>query len=217
MKLLLGLFLISAVLYSVHMLQCLTCDTLYCEKQSLTNCFSNYSCATIQTRQMHPGLNYTVLQKLCLQTDICAYYDANGTTFTSSFGIGRTSYTLTVSCCNTNGCNNASIDAPNKTPNGLKCKSCGGIFDYNCENFDMDCMGSQDRCFSDKASSLPFGFGYGKNHTLRGCISRNFCKPSKIWDVNCLEGTFINNRVSWMSEVNFSLLLLSLITFVLLF
>lgn len=216
MKLFIGLFLTSAFLYSVHMLQCLNCESFMCEKPFLTNCSSGDSCATVQIDEMYSGYNLTVVDKFCIQTELCAYFRANGTTFTSSFGVGRRRVILTYSCCNTDGCNNASTDEPNKTPNGLKCKSCRSFFDENCDDFDMNCVGSQDRCFNDKASSLPFGYGLGMNHTLKGCISSHFCKPSKFSNVTCLEGRFTSNRVSWMSEVNFNLLLLSLISFVLL-
>ncbi|XP_057193013.1 phospholipase A2 inhibitor and Ly6/PLAUR domain-containing protein-like isoform X1 [Triplophysa rosa] len=209
MKFVLGLFFTSAFLYSVQMLQCLTCDNIFCENPSLTNCFSNESCATAHIAQTSSGFNYTMVQRLCLLNEECAYFNANGTTFTLSFGFGGTSFTSSVSCCNTDGCNKAKVDAPNKNPNGLKCKSCSSIYDQNCDS-DLDCVGNQDRCFNGTASLLPSSFGFG-NNTLKGCISRDLCQPSKFSNMTCCEGSFCNKGLSYMSEVNISLLLLSLI------
>lgn len=38
--------------------------------------------------------------------------------------------------------------APNKTPNGLTCKSCHSFYDEHCDS-DISCVGNQDRCFND--------------------------------------------------------------------
>lgn len=139
------------------------------------------------------------------------------------------------------------ILAPNKSPNGLKCKSCRSIYDENCDS-DLDCVGNQDRCFNGtgmsysllsvqylkkvsfnttviklethnlcvcvvSASLLPSSFGFG-NNTLKGCISRDLCQPSKFSNMTCCEGSFCNKGLSWMGDVNISLLFLSLIAFV---
>lgn len=65
------------------------------------------------------------------------------------------------------------------------------------------------------ASSLPYEYDFG-NNTLKGCISRTLCQPSNIGNVTCYEGSFYNNGVICLSDVNFSLPLLSFITIVLL-
>ncbi|XP_048054437.1 phospholipase A2 inhibitor and Ly6/PLAUR domain-containing protein-like [Megalobrama amblycephala] len=196
------------------MLQCFLCDSSFCEKPFLTTCRSNQYCATMRTDGKFSGITFTVVERFCILDAVCALLNANGTTFIASVGVGQTSVTSTISCCNTDGCNRNNFDAPNKTPNGLKCKSCRNFYDEQCDS-DMVCVGDQDRCLNDTASLLPYDYGFG-NNTLKGCISRTFCQPSYFGNVTCCEGSFCNKGVSWLSEINFSLQLLSLISIVLL-
>ncbi|XP_056115095.1 uncharacterized protein LOC130091302 [Rhinichthys klamathensis goyatoka] len=210
----LGLLLTSSFIHAVHMLQCFLCDSSFCEKPFLTNCRSNQYCATLRTDGTFSGFNFTVVERFCLLNAVCALLNANGTTFIASVAVGQTSVTSTLSCCNTNGCNKNNFDAPNKTPNGLKCKSCHSFYDKQCDS-DMVCVGNQDRCLNDTASSLPYDYDFG-NNTLNGCISRTLCQPSNFGNVTCYEGSFYKNGVIWLNNVNFNLPLLSFITIVLL-
>ncbi|KAL1272780.1 hypothetical protein QQF64_028642 [Cirrhinus molitorella] len=214
MKLLFGLFLNFLFFHSVYMLQCFVCDTAFCQKPIFTTCEPNQYCGTVRTDGTFLGFNFTIVKRMCLSNEICALLNANGTKLIASVAVGRTSVTTTISCCNTDGCNNNYLDAPNKTPNGLICKSCHSFYDEQCDS-DMSCVGNQDRCFNDTASLLPYDYGFG-NNTVKGCISRCHCQPSHFGNVSCCEGSYCNKAVSWLSEINYRLPLLSLVTVVLL-
>ncbi|TRY91951.1 hypothetical protein DNTS_035451 [Danionella cerebrum] len=151
---------------------------------------------------LHSDYNFTVVDRSCLSEDVCP--KPNGSKFIASVAVGETTMTFTSTCCTTDGCNNINLAGPNKTVNGVWCKTCSSMTDETCDA-DMMCVGDQDRCLNDTGSLLPFGFG---NKTLKGCISRNLCYPSNFANVTCYRG-FSNTGVSWFSEVNVILPFLS--------
>nr|XP_055069767.1 uncharacterized protein LOC129450786 isoform X1 [Misgurnus anguillicaudatus] len=154
MWLLLGFCLTSSLIHSVQMLQCWS--GLNYQNASLADCPANYYCAVVF--QSYLGNSST------LQTCLSNETTCNITTPTSvNFGF----FDVTLSCCDTDGCNNVSLPEKNNVPNGLKCDSCNSMEDKECKT-PLSCVGDQECCFN------MTDFEVLGNYTLKGCASKNF-------------------------------------------
>ncbi|XP_053096524.1 urokinase plasminogen activator surface receptor isoform X2 [Pangasianodon hypophthalmus] len=97
--------------------------------------------------------------KSCSQTGACTSYSLN-------LGVSKT--TFNSICCDSDLCNSGPVPVVDLQPNGKQCYFCVG---NNCLG-NVHCEGIEDHCISytDVIN--------GRNVTLKGCASKNFCDTS---------------------------------------
>ncbi|XP_048357228.1 phospholipase A2 inhibitor and Ly6/PLAUR domain-containing protein-like [Sphaerodactylus townsendi] len=147
-------------------IQCRTCTGVNIEcTGTLTTCSSEYdTChlifteATLSGKTLKTTRRSCTTQKSCIPGDIFMHL-ANG--------YQETGQSL---CCTTDDCNAANFTVPawNEILNGKQCPSCSAESPNTCQQETINCMGSEDRCFTREIGST----------IQKGCATRSFCANS---------------------------------------
>ncbi|XP_030641208.1 ly6/PLAUR domain-containing protein 3-like [Chanos chanos] len=108
-----------------------------------------------------------------------------------SFNLGLMKSIVSSKCCNTNLCNNHTVqELPSTGPNGKKCFTCVGD---DCSQT-LNCEGDEDQCVETKVNTG------GQKITMKGCTSSIICfahllgQPGPTGErVTCCAGDLCNN------------------------
>ncbi|CAI5674815.1 phospholipase A2 inhibitor and Ly6/PLAUR domain-containing protein-like [Oreochromis niloticus] len=119
-------------------------------------------CVTATILATSSGTTATQIYKACASSSLCP------TTGSQTFAVdlGVQSALASVTCCNTDNCNSATLAAPTpQSSNGLLCNYCSTS---QC-NTPLQCQGVEDQCFQ---SIMNDGT---KDFPAYGCASSNLC------------------------------------------
>lgn len=197
MWIILGLCLTSSFIHSVEMLQCDSFKSPACGNPFFM-ATTGEVCAVLRIDRNTSDVNTSCIIRTSLPRAYCLEQKASSSPAIASIGLGFVNAAVSVSCCSTDHCNNASLPDPNNDPNGLKCVSCNSSTDTQC-NTKVSCVGVQDLCIDTGNPGLLVQtlFPSLEHARLKGCVSRNLCGPSSITKFNCISNLgypAINNR-----------------------
>ncbi|XP_050969427.1 phospholipase A2 inhibitor NAI-like [Labeo rohita] len=212
MWLILGLCLTASLIHSVEMLQCLRFVSPACVNQFLMTTTGEV-CTVIKADANTSDVNTTCITRTSFPKAYCLEQQMDSSPVIASIGLGFANVAISVFCCSTDKCNNATLPEPNNAPNGLKCISCNNMTDKQC-NTEVSCVGVQDLCLDHTAPTGNAGlliqmfFPFLQRARLKGCVSRNLCGPSSITKFNCIS----NLGYSAIKNTEFRFLLMIFIT-----
>ncbi|KAM8827325.1 urokinase plasminogen activator surface receptor-like [Synchiropus picturatus] len=161
-------------------LTCYQCASESCAGSETQECSSpEQRCSAVSAVIRAPGMaEQRQHNKGCAPPEHCVE---------KSFSTRDTRSAINVQCCSTDLCNSRPAPEPSSSPNGRKCYQCDGT---SC-NATMDCLGSEDSCFTSTEK-------YGDKKTDKGCISKSMCdageSPSHMV-YKCCQGDRCNGAV----------------------